>query len=546
MARAAAQPPVIPGLHAERLLGSGGFSDVFLYSQELPRRQVAVKVLALDEITAESRAAFVDEANLMAQLSAHPFIVTIYNAAVAADGRPFFVMEYCPGPSLSQQYRYRQFTVADVLRTGIRVTSAVATAHAAGILHRDIKPANVLTNAYGWPALADFGISSAVDADMTGDAEQGGSDRSLGLSIPWSPPEMFEDSPLADVRSDVYSLAATVYTLLAGRSPFEVPGQPNGSIDLIGRIERGAITPFDRGDVPNSLLTVLRRGMAARAEDRFPSAIDFGRSLQRVELELSYSPTTLDVPNLAPARPQARPADDDATRMRPVVTVRQPAPQPAKQPDGDDATIIRPSIPTVSAQTPPALGDETRLRQRPITPSLQPQVDTDDTRRKGPAAIGTSASRGEDAEERGAAASAPKRQRRRLVPVTLGAAAVLLVAGGVTASVLLGTTGEPEPTSSKSGAPIIITEVPTPVEKAITVADDGSSVTFEWSNPEPEDGDVFIWQRTEGAEQGQKHVSDTSTLTLDGLSGQDKVCVSVSISRQNGKTSTEPLEMCTS
>ena len=88
MRRPASTPPELPGHTFVRLLGSGGFSDVFLYEQQLPRRRVAVKVLLLDELTPANRAAFVAEANLMAQLSAHPYIVTIYHADVSADGRP--------------------------------------------------------------------------------------------------------------------------------------------------------------------------------------------------------------------------------------------------------------------------------------------------------------------------------------------------------------------------------------------------------------------------------------------------------------------------
>ena len=102
----------------------------------------------------------------MAQLSAHPFIVTIFHADVSADGRPYFVMEYCSGPSLAERYKREPFAVEDALRTGVRLAGAVATAHAAGILHRDIKPANVLTNDYGWPALTDFGISSNLEGEL--------------------------------------------------------------------------------------------------------------------------------------------------------------------------------------------------------------------------------------------------------------------------------------------------------------------------------------------------------------------------------------------
>ncbi|MCU1421845.1 MAG: serine/threonine protein kinase, partial [Microbacteriaceae bacterium] len=335
MRRGTSVPPDLRGYTYVRLLGSGGFADVFLYEQKLPRRRVAVKVLLTEELTPANRAAFVAEANLMAQLSTHPYIVTIYQADVAEDDRPYFVMEYCSGPSLSERYKQQVFSVEDALRTGVRVASAVATAHAAGILHRDIKPANVLTNDYGWPALTDFGISSAVEEDalpittatladlLGGDATTGSTgSQSIGMSVPWSPPEMFEDDPQPDPRSDIFSLAATVWTILAGHTPFEVKNRGNGTLDLIGRIERGAITPMPRDDVPRSLLAVLRKGMATDRNDRYDTAVDFARALQRVELELGYVPTAIDVPNLAaPAPERGGGVDDDATRARGVSTI---------------------------------------------------------------------------------------------------------------------------------------------------------------------------------------------------------------------------------
>ena len=102
MRRVASRPPELDGFRFTRLLGSGGFSDVFQYEQELPERSVAVKVLLADGVDEVARARFVEEANLMARLSAHPSIVTIFHAGVATDGRPYLVMEYCSGPSLAR------------------------------------------------------------------------------------------------------------------------------------------------------------------------------------------------------------------------------------------------------------------------------------------------------------------------------------------------------------------------------------------------------------------------------------------------------------
>ena len=90
-------PPILPGLTYIRPLGSGGFADVFLYEQDMPRRDVAVKVLPSDVRDPELRRMFNAEADVLAHLSAHPSIVTVYQAGISADGRPYIVMEFCPG-----------------------------------------------------------------------------------------------------------------------------------------------------------------------------------------------------------------------------------------------------------------------------------------------------------------------------------------------------------------------------------------------------------------------------------------------------------------
>ena len=157
--RLPSQPPVLPGFSYVHVLGSGGFADVFLYEQNMPRRQVAVKVMLSEVVNDQVRQMFQAEANLMAQLSGHPSILTVYQASVSADGRPYLVMELCSA-SLSERYRRERISVAEVLRIAVKIGSAVETAHRAGVLHRDIKPSNILLTAYGHPVLSDFGIAA--------------------------------------------------------------------------------------------------------------------------------------------------------------------------------------------------------------------------------------------------------------------------------------------------------------------------------------------------------------------------------------------------
>ena len=280
-------PIEIPGFTLEATLGSGGFADVFLYTQQMPRRQVAVKILREAVGDPQARAQFESEANVMAALSTHPSIVTIHYAAVSDGGRPYFVMEYCSRPNLAERYKRRPFSVPEMLQTVIRLCGAVETAHRAGILHRDIKPANVLTTDYGWPALTDFGISAIV-----GESTGGGG----GLSLPWSAPEAVAGTGY-DRRSDVYALAATAYTLLAGASPFDIAGAPGDMSAFIARILSAPVPPIPRADVPDAIQRLLALGLAKDPAERPQSASEFARSLQRIEQDMRLPVTHMDIPD---------------------------------------------------------------------------------------------------------------------------------------------------------------------------------------------------------------------------------------------------------
>ena len=310
--RPVAPPPPIPGFTYISLLGSGGFSDVYLYEQDRPRRKVAVKVLLSDLKTEGARRRFESEANLMAQLSSHPYIVTIFEAEVTEAGHSYLAMEYCSRPSLDVRYRRQRFSVDEVLAVGIQVASAVETAHRAGIAHRDIKPANILVTDYNRPALTDFGISGTLGGDADEDA---------GMSIPWSPPEQFTDGPVDGVMVDVWALGATLYTLLAGRSPFVLPGTDNSQRELISRITSAPLPRLGRADVPESLERALSTAMAKPAASRYSSAHAFALALQRIQAELNLSVTPFEV--LEESHQDESHPDDgfEETRVRSIAAI---------------------------------------------------------------------------------------------------------------------------------------------------------------------------------------------------------------------------------
>ncbi len=531
MAERAIDPPALAGFTYVRALGSGGFSDVFLYDQELPKRKVAVKVLLAEGLTAEGRKAFVDEANLMARLSAHPYIVAIHHADVARDGRPYFIMEYCSGASLSERYKRQPLSVPEALRTGIRIASAVATAHQAGILHRDIKPANILTNDFGWPLLTDFGISSAILDDapsqtVTRTSRAAGSQaveesRSVGLSIPWSPPEMFEDAPHPDVRTDVFSLAATIYTLLAGHTPFEVPGGRNQTLDLMGRIERGAITPMKRDDVPRSLLVVLKKAMAVLPANRYPSAVEFARALQRVELELSYAPTTIEVPNLVVPEPERDAgSSEDETRARGVTTIA--------------AQTVGPRPPT-----------RPTFDRSPATGAPAPALDATVVRGAGgnPPASGV-----EPVQEADEPASAPG-SRRRPAAVVAGVFGALVIGIAIAAAVSNRGTGIDDPGVSPGASQ---TYDPFGAEAAVapvgatwtaTPADGGSMLLLAWTNPSPVDGDSYLWERIDGGGDGRRVPAPDASADVGFVATGGTACIEIWTVRDS-QLSVDSLRTC--
>lgn len=284
--RMAATPPTLAGYSYVRPLGSGGFADVFLYEQDMPRRVVAVKVLLADAVNPEVLQTFNVEADISARLSAHPSIVTIYQASISADGRPYFAMEYCPD-TMSARYKKAPLPLAEVLDVGVRIAGALETVHRAGLLHRDIKPSNVLINSLGAPVLADFGIAAAVIEEGEGET--------IAMSVPWSSPEVLQERVSGSIPSEVWSLGATLYTLLAGRSPFERADRGSNSRDqLTDRIIKARYTAVPVAGIPPIIDDIFANAMHRDPAKRPSSMAEFAEKLRWAQYELGIPPTAFE------------------------------------------------------------------------------------------------------------------------------------------------------------------------------------------------------------------------------------------------------------
>lgn len=169
-------------------VGRGGFGVVYRCTQSALDRTVAVKVLTT-ELDEENRARFFREQRAMGRLTGHPNIVTVLQVGATASGRPFLVMPYHSWGSLDARIREEgPLPVELVLRIGVKIAGALASAHRLDVVHRDVKPGNILLSDYGEPALTDFGIARIAGGFRTATG-------TLTGSPAFTAPEVLEGQP---------------------------------------------------------------------------------------------------------------------------------------------------------------------------------------------------------------------------------------------------------------------------------------------------------------------------------------------------------------
>ncbi|WP_412541907.1 protein kinase [Longispora sp. K20-0274] len=264
--------PTLPGYSDLQLIANGSTALVFRATQARLNRMVAVKVLLIDDVMT-TQATVAQELATTVALSSQPHIVSIIDTGTTTDGNPYIVMEYCEGGSYAQILKQRgPLTVPEVLEVGMKIGEALHAAHQAGIVHRDVKPPNILRSQFG-PALADFGIARAPDA-LAGTMTMG------KLTPHHASPEAFMLGAQSG-SSDLYSLASTMWNLLAGRPPFADPNASNDPMSFRDRVLNQPVPRVPRDDVPEWLHEELTRAMAKNPAERHTSAMAFAEALRR-------------------------------------------------------------------------------------------------------------------------------------------------------------------------------------------------------------------------------------------------------------------------
>jgi len=256
----------------ERPIASGGMATVYVARDLKHDREVALKVMRPEFSASIGAERFLSEVRITARLD-HPHILTLIDSG-SADGFLYYVMPYVRGESLrARLVREKQLTLDDALSITRQIASALEYAHRQGVVHRDIKPENILVHE-GEVVLADFGVAVAF-------TEAGGNRiTSTGLAIGtprYMSPEQATDARGIDARSDIYSLGAVLYEMLAGEPP--VSGATTQAVLAKLLTEQPTSLRVIRNTVPLSVDAAVGRALAKVPADRFASVGDFIRAL---------------------------------------------------------------------------------------------------------------------------------------------------------------------------------------------------------------------------------------------------------------------------
>ena len=271
-------------------LGEGGMGEVYLAEDTDLKRMVALKFLPeTDSTTPETATRFRHEAQAAAALS-HPNIATVH-AVSEHEGRPYIVMEYVDGPTLSQYCQSGDPPIHRILELAIQIGEGLKKAHAAGVVHRDLKPANILVDRDGRPKILDFGLAKrrgATRLTKTGST--------LGTAAYMSPEQSLGQN--VDHRTDIWSFGVMLYEMVTSRLPFDAEYEAAIAYAIVNR-EPEPMARY-RSGVSAGLQQIVDRALTKLPEKRYQQAEELVADLAR-ELESTSKPSAWPAPRVTTA-----------------------------------------------------------------------------------------------------------------------------------------------------------------------------------------------------------------------------------------------------
>ncbi|HET7435416.1 MAG TPA: bifunctional serine/threonine-protein kinase/formylglycine-generating enzyme family protein [Thermoanaerobaculia bacterium] len=271
---------ISPGTRVRRYevtapLGAGGMGEVYLARDVELDRTVALKILPQAHDDSDDRIRrFVQEAKAACALN-HPSVAHIYDVG-EENGVRFMAMEYVEGMTLRERMRH-PISRDEALDIAIQIASALASAHAAGVVHRDIKPENVMLRPDGYVKVLDFGLAKLIGVRSGETTLPVRTETGVVMgTVNYMSPEQLRGSDV-DARTDVFSLGVLLYELLANRRPFE----GDSSSDVIVSILSRDPLPMS-SHVPADVQAALMKALAKEREQRFAGAREFGETLKRL------------------------------------------------------------------------------------------------------------------------------------------------------------------------------------------------------------------------------------------------------------------------